>query len=91
MLVFWVVVPCLLVGGYQRFREHTASIFSIEVRSVRKRMVWITPGGDSLDQGGPTDKAFAFLSPEDGIRTNFRNVVVLIVPRQRVSVTRSSS
>jgi hypothetical protein len=31
MLVFWVVTPFGLVGRYQRFGEHTASIFRAEV------------------------------------------------------------
>jgi hypothetical protein len=34
MLVFWVVVPCGLVGRYQHSKEHTASIIRVEVRSV---------------------------------------------------------
>jgi hypothetical protein len=30
MLVFWVVTPCGLVGGYKRFGGHIASIFRAE-------------------------------------------------------------
>jgi hypothetical protein len=34
IVVFWVVKPCILVCGSQHFGKHTASIFSVESKTV---------------------------------------------------------
>jgi hypothetical protein len=40
--------------------------------------------------GGPTDLAFVLLSPEDGSRSSFLNVVILITSRQRINSKKSN-
>jgi hypothetical protein len=34
LMVLWLVTQCGLLGGYQRFEEHTASVFTVTTQNT---------------------------------------------------------
>jgi hypothetical protein len=67
MIFIWVLTPCRLAGRRQRFREHTVSIFSVEVAMLESGGIYTESDEGSWRKGPVRDEELVVPFPQPAI------------------------